>query len=195
MDNVEKQDARDPSEVTTSPDTQEDAVPALESEAPSDPWQEEWQALQDRHLRLAAEFENYKKRTARGEQDRARTAQADLLADLLEIADNFERALAAEHDDSPYARGVALIRDQLESFLVRRGVEKMQVVGRKFDPELHEALLTMSSEVPSGHVCQELRSGYLLGGRTLRPAQVAVSSGQDQESGAVQTTEENKREK
>ncbi len=184
MDNLEKKDAlAEPSAIPTPPES-------AAEEAASDPWQEEWQALNDRHLRLAAEFENYKKRTARDHQERARSAQADLLLDLLEIADNFDRALSAEHDDSPYARGVALIREQLEGVLARRGVEKMQVTGQKFDPEFHEALMSLPSEVPAGHVCGDLRSGYLLAGRTLRPAQVAVSSGPDPESGDVSKTDE-----
>ena len=190
MDKVEKKSPPDPSDVTVSPVTSEETVSAEAPGAAPDSWQEEWQALQDRHLRLAAEFENYKKRTARGVEERARSAQADLLSELLEIADNFERALAADHDDSPYARGVALIRDQLEGLLARRGVERMRVLGQKFDPELHEALLTMPSELPAGHVCQDLRGGYVFGGRTLRPAQVAVSSGKDKESEGLQTTEE-----
>lgn len=168
---------------------------SAEADAPlgtPDPWRDEWEALQERHLRLAAEFENFRKRTARDAQDRARSTQADLLLDLLEIADNFERALAVDHEDSSYARGVALIRDQLESLLARRGVERMQVTGEKFDPELHEALLSMSSEVPAGYVCRELRGGYLFHGRTLRPAQVAVSSGPDEGSNTESATDEQK---
>jgi len=147
-------------------------------EGAKDAAREEYDALQDRYLRLAAEFENYRKRVARDHQERARSANADLLLELLGVVDNFERALEAEHDDSPYAAGVSLIYEQLQGLLARRGVERVQATGQRFDPELHEAILHIASdEIPAGHVCQDLRSGYLLNGRTLRPAQVAVSRG------------------
>lgn len=159
----------------------------------ADEAQTQWQALQDRYLRLAADFENYKKRTAREATERVRATQADLLLELLDIADNFERALAAEHNDSPYAQGVSLIREQLSSFLTRRGVERMQVEGVRFDPEVHEALFKVPSVVPAGHVCSDLRSGYRLHGRTLRPAQVAVSTGPQPESSGTNEQEEEMR--
>jgi len=138
----------------------------------------EWAQLQERYLRLAAEFENHKKRTARDWQARVQAANADLLYELLAVVDNFERALLAEHEDSRYARGVALIYDQLKALLTRQGVSAMNAEGEKFDPEIHEALLHVwSVAVPPGHVCQDLRRGYTHHGRVLRPAQVAVSKG------------------
>lgn len=138
----------------------------------------EWARMQERYLRLAAEFENHKKRTARDWQVRVQAANADLLYELLNVVDNFERALEAEHEDSPYARGVALLYDQLKTLLTRQGVSAMNTEGEKFDPEIHEALLHVWSEaVPPGHVCRDLRRGYRHHGRVLRPAQVAVSKG------------------
>jgi molecular chaperone GrpE len=138
----------------------------------------EWAQLQDRYLRLLAEFDNYKKRTAREHQVRVQSAHADVLLELLDVVDNFDRALAVEHEDSTYAQGVALMYDQLQALLARRGVVAMASEREKFDPRLHEALLHLPSDlVPAGFVCRELRKGYSHHGRTLRPAQVAVSSG------------------
>lgn len=134
--------------------------------------------LNDRHLRLAAEFDNYKKRTAREWVERVNSANSELLFELLEINDNFERALAVEHPDSAYAEGVKLIFQQLQSLLEKNGVAAIPALGEPFDPELHDALLHMdSSDYAEGLVCQEIRRGYKLRDRVLRHAQVAVSKG------------------
>jgi molecular chaperone GrpE len=134
--------------------------------------------LTDRHLRLAAEFENFRKRTAREWTERVQSANAELLFDLLAIADNFERALQVEHAESAYADGVRMIFQQLQGLLARRGVEAIPALGQPFDPNLHEALIHMASdEYEEGLVCQEIRKGYRLRDRVFRPAQVAVSSG------------------
>jgi molecular chaperone GrpE len=137
----------------------------------------ELEAQRDRYLRLAAEFENYKKRTAREWRERVQSASAEVLLELLDVVDNFERALGSEQEDSPRFRGLLLIQEQLSALLARRGVEPFTVTGTAFDPERHEALVSLPSEIPAGYVCQELRRGYTQFGRLLRPAQVAVSTG------------------
>jgi len=147
-------------------------------EAAADDLQAQHRDLTDRHLRLAAEFDNFRKRTSREWTQRVQGATAELLLDLLEIADNFERALAVEHTEGPYADGVRLIFQQLSGLLRRRGVEAMEALGQPFDPTLHEALLHVAStEYEEGVVSQEIRKGYMLHDRVLRAAQVAVSSG------------------
>jgi molecular chaperone GrpE len=134
--------------------------------------------LSDRYLRLVAEFDNFRKRTAREWSERAQSASAELLFELLSIADNFERALEVEHADGAYADGVRMIFQQLQGLLGRKGVEAIEAQGLPFDPHLHEALVHMpSEEYGEGLVCREIRKGYRLHGRVLRPAQVAVSSG------------------
>jgi molecular chaperone GrpE len=136
--------------------------------------------LTDRHLRLAAEFDNYRKRTAREWSQRVRSANAELLLDLLEIADNFDRALQVEHADGPYADGVRMIFQQLQGMLRQKGVQAIDALGRRFDPAQHEALLHIpSADCKEGDVCREIRTGYMLHERVLRPAQVAVSCGPD----------------
>jgi molecular chaperone GrpE len=134
--------------------------------------------LNDRYLRLAADFENYKKRTAREWQTRAESATTELLFELLDIVDNFERALNAEHEESAYAQGVRLIYDQVQNLLKRRDVVPMQAMATEFNPEVHDALLHVhSDDVADGRVCQVIKGGYEYRGRVLRPAQVAVSRG------------------
>jgi len=157
----------------------ENGVVEEETEAVAEPTPEELLAeLNDRYLRLAAEFDNYKKRTAREWIDRVKGANAELLYELLDITDNFERALAVEHPDSAYAQGVKLIFQQLQSLLERNGVERIPAIGKPFDPAEHDALLHMhSDEYDEGVVCQEIRPGYRLHERILRHAQVAVSKG------------------
>jgi molecular chaperone GrpE len=154
----------------------EQTEPIAESATPSA--EDQLAELNDRFLRLAAEFDNYKKRTAREWIDRVRSANAEILYELLEIADNFERALAIEHPDSAYAEGVKLILQQIQNLLTRQGMAGIPALGERFDPSRHEALIHMESdEYDEGIVCQEIRKGYKLHDRVLRPAQVAVSKG------------------
>jgi molecular chaperone GrpE len=134
--------------------------------------------LNDRYLRLAADFENHRKRTAREWSERVRSANAELLYELLDMVDNFQRAVDVEHKESAYATGVRLILQQLQSLLQKWGVKPMDVVGTTFDPSRHEALLHVESDTEAeGKVCQEIRRGYVLHDRVLRAAQVAVSKG------------------
>jgi len=140
--------------------------------------------LNDRYLRLAAEFENYRKRTAREWQTRTEAANTELLFELLDIVDNFQRALDAEHEESAYANGVRLIYDQVQNLLKRRDVVPVQAMDTEFDPEIHDALLHVhSDDIADGRVCQVIKLGYEYRGRVLRPAQVAVSRGPEHSTG------------
>jgi molecular chaperone GrpE len=134
-------------------------------------------ALQDRLLRLAAEFDNYRKRVDRDRKDQAEAAVARAVEDLLPIIDDLERALEAPAGDSKsYRQGVELIYRQMTELLRRRGVTPIEAVGTDFDPQVHQAV---AHEVSPGHregeVVEELRRGYKLGDRLLRPAMVKVA--------------------
>jgi molecular chaperone GrpE len=139
--------------------------------------------LYDRLLRTTAEFDNYRKRTERERAERAQAAAADLLRELLPIVDDLERALTAIDDPSAgadaiavYRDGVELIRRQLLDVLRRRGVETMDVVGQDFDPEWHEAVANEPADGRrEGVIVEDVRRGYRLGGRLLRPAMVKVT--------------------
>ena len=141
----------------------------------------EWQ---DRYLRKAAEFENFRKRTDREKTESATLAKSSVLTEILPILDACERALNSfprtNESLDQYRRGVELLYKQLNDTLSRVGVAAMEVVGEKFDPHLHEALIREeSTEHEEDTILEELRRGYLYKGRLLRPAQVKVATRPD----------------
>jgi molecular chaperone GrpE len=140
---------------------------------------EERDGLRDRLLRVTAEFDNYRKRIDRERREATDRAAEGVLSDLLPILDDLERALAADVGDASaesYRRGVELIYKQILDLLTRRGVKPIEAVGQPFDPHLHQAVASEPVEgVPDGEIVEELRRGYLLGDRLLRPAMVKVA--------------------
>ena len=132
--------------------------------------------LQDRLLRTAAEFDNYRKRVERDRRDVADLAVADAVQDLLPIIDNLERALQAAADSDPLRKGVELIHRQMMDVLRKRGVKHIEVVGADFDPNIHQAVAHEDSESHrEGEVMEELQRGYRLGDRLLRASMVKVA--------------------
>jgi molecular chaperone GrpE len=135
----------------------------------------------DRLVRTSADFENFKKRAARERQDAVRSANEGLIQKLLPVLDNFEMALAAAQSNpapgmQSLTDGVTMILQQMKSVLVEFGVEEVEATGKPFDPNVHEAVSQQESEeVPEGHVLQQLRKGYKLRDRLLRPATVVVA--------------------
>lgn len=135
----------------------------------------------ERLLRATADFDNFKKRAARERQDAARYANESLIQKLIPILDNFEMAQAAAQSApangaQSLQAGIAMIQQQLKSVLTDVGVEEVDATGQPFDPNLHEAVSQQeSSDTPEGHVLQQLRRGYKLRERLLRPASVVVA--------------------
>jgi molecular chaperone GrpE len=140
--------------------------------------QAERDELFDRLQRLAAEFDNYRKRSAREQAEQATRANERLVKELLPVLDDLGRALGAatDHEEAKLEEGVRLVHRSLESLLEREGLAEIETDGR-FDPHVHEALLSQPSEVAEGDVLQVIQKGYKLGERVLRPARVVVSSG------------------
>ena len=138
----------------------------------------------DRYLRLVAEFDNYRKRTAREFGDVIRSANIRLLRELIEITDNFERAMSHESDvngGEAYRKGVELIYNQLAELLKKEGVTAIESKGQPFDPNYHEALMQAESdEYDEGMVSQEILKGYKLDDKVLRHARVVVSRGRSE---------------
>lgn len=138
----------------------------------------------DKCLRLAAEFDNYRKRSAREFGDLVRNAERDLVGDLTEVFDDFVRALESDHkaeSAEQIVQGVSQIRSKFWSVLERRGLERLSTVGTPFNPEEHDALMRMpSDEYDEGIVMQEISPGYKLGGKILRHAKVVVSQGKQE---------------
>jgi molecular chaperone GrpE len=128
-------------------------------------------------LRLAADFENYKKRAARERQEVVAFANERLLKELLPVLDDLERALnaAEQHEEAQLEEGVRLVHRSLASLLERNGVSEIATEG-KFDPHVHEALLAQPSEAAEqGAVLDVIQKGYKLGDRVVRPARVIVA--------------------
>jgi len=136
-------------------------------------------ALKDQLLRISAEFDNYRKRTERERREMIDRAAEGVLSELLPIVDDLERALAADTDDAgarAYREGVELIHRQLVDLLSRRGVTAIDALGEDFDPHVHQAVTSEPADGRrDGEIVEELRRGYRLGERLLRPAMVKVA--------------------
>ena len=142
---------------------------------------EECKSLNDKYLRLAAEFENYKRLTQREQRDQIKFGNELLLQELLPVVDNLERAIKAARDNggsSALVQGIDLTLKQLSGALAKFGVQTVESVGQAFDPSAHQAVSHVPSDtVPSNHVVDEFQKGYRLHERILRAAMVSVSSG------------------
>ena len=138
--------------------------------------------MKDRLLRVAAEFENWKKRARKEQTDAVTSARESVLRDILEVVDNLERAAGAQSngavDGAAVMKGVSLVLRLFQQKLERYEVKPFEVAGQPFDPRVHEAVSRIESvDVPSGAVAAELQKGYRIGERLLRPALVSVSTG------------------
>lgn len=158
-------------------------VEAAEPGEPEDPTaglQADLDRFRDLALRSQADFENYKKRSAREKEEAIKYANTSLLERLVAIVDNFELGLEAakeESEQSPIYSGMTLVLKQLKDFLGENGLEPIEAEGKKFDPNLHEAIAHASSAVPEGIVLRQTRRGYRFKDRLLRPSIVVVSKG------------------
>ncbi len=134
-------------------------------------------ALEDRLLRLAADFDNYKKRVARERDELAALSNERLVKELLPILDDLERALvaASEHEEVRLEEGVRLVHRSLATLLERNGVKEISTDGA-FDPHVHEALLAQPSDAEEGSVIDVVQKGYTLGDRVVRPARVVIAA-------------------
>ena len=130
----------------------------------------------DRYLRAAAELENYRKRAQKERDEVLRFGNEKLLKDLFPVVDNLDRAIAAAADDEPLAKGVKLVRANLEAALAKHGVTSFSALGQPFDPAKHEALLQVATaDAAPGTVVLEHARGFLLNERLARPAMVGVA--------------------
>jgi molecular chaperone GrpE len=172
-------------EHTPDPQDTETAAPddapqngAAAEPAPLDALQKERDDLYDRLLRKTAEFDNFRKRVERDRKEMIEWAAADVLGDLLAIADDFDRALAAEAppEAQGYKAGLELIHRQLAELLKKRGVTTVEAMGADFDPHLHQAVAYEEvAGAREGEIVNVMAKGYKLGDRLLRPALVTVA--------------------
>ena len=138
----------------------------------------EIEAEKERNVRLLADFDNFRRRTAREKSETYERAKESLIEDILPVIDNFALAMASAPEADPFADGVRMVHGQFMDFLSRQGVAAIEAVGAKFDPALHDAIAYQpSAEVAEGCVVFEAKRGYRMGERVIRPASVIVSSG------------------
>ena len=151
-----------------------------ESEAPTETVEElrERNAeLEDRYKRALADLDNYRKRVARDVDRQAAESREALVRDWLDVVDSVDRAIAMA-PENPAAEGLRMVLEQMEAILERQGVRRLGQHGETFDPERHEAVgVRETDEVPDRTVVDVARSGYAIGDRVLRPAEVIVSRG------------------
>jgi molecular chaperone GrpE len=164
-----------------------EAVPEVTEAAPQDAalgeltarceqLEREKDELNDRMLRLAAEFDNFRRRSERERLECAEYGSTEALKALLPIVDDFARALGTECADTEYARGIALIEQRLNETLRKLGLEPIVATGQPFDPNLHYAIDRVEDpSIEVDTVASELQRGYLFKGRLLRPAMVRVA--------------------
>ena len=130
----------------------------------------------DQHLRLMAEYQNYRNRTTEEKKKIYGDAKADCIKSLLTVVDTFERAMDAACSDETYKKGIEMTFSQLQKALEQMGGKEIAEVGVEFDPNLHNAIKQMDdTDFEENKVCQIYQKGYLLGDRLIRPAMVAVS--------------------
>ena len=139
--------------------------------------QRERDDYKDRWLRKSAEFDNYRKRIERERREQADQAVVDMLQQLLLVVDDFDRALTVQGDEGgAYRKGVELIHAKLHDMLRKQGLKPIDALGADFDPNVHQAVVHEESpEHREGEVIGELRKGYMLNDRLLRPAMVKVA--------------------
>jgi molecular chaperone GrpE len=151
----------------------------------------------DRLLRVSAEFDNYKKRSAREADEFRKFANEALLKDLLHIVDNLERAIDSANDSGDanacVVEGVGMTRDEILKIFSKYGVSPVDAVGKPFDPTFHQAIMQEETDAhPENSVVSEMQKGYLLHDRLLRPSMVVVAkAAPPAESGAFETESEN----
>jgi|SRR5262245_2354912 len=169
-----------PEDVENTTEEAEQAPEAVELEA----LRAENEELIDTLQRLQADFDNYRKRAARDQEALVARAGERIVKELLPVLDDLERALEAaeEHEEAKLEDGVKLVHRQLEQLLEREGLAPVEVDG-KFDPHVHEALLTQPSESEEGSVIEVVQKGYRLGDRVLRPARVVVAGPKEEPGG------------
>ena len=171
---------------TNEPEEMADAPEAAGETPPAAPADEtatlraEVAAAQDRLVRLAADFDNFKKRAARERDDARRAGTESVIGRLLPVLDNFDMAMAAAGQPGTSIEtlrtGVNMIHGQFRGLLGDLGVTEINAAGQPFDPALHDAVsVAPSADVPEGHVAQQTRRGYRFGDRLLRPASVVVA--------------------
>ena len=157
--------------------------------------QHEISEIMDQKLRIAAEFDNFRRRTLIEKANWIKNATERLVLEICEVRDNFERALHAEKENGnadSFKEGIELIFQQMEEVLKKEGVTKIEAIGQKFDPKYHDALAHVPSEEEENRVIAVIQNGYLMNNKVIRPVKVAVSNGEKPVKGENNTKKSEK---
>lgn len=139
--------------------------------------QNEIDELNDRYKRLFAEFENYKKRNLKEKETLRNMLVSDIMTSILPIIDNLEKAISTGTEDTAYEEGIKMVLKQLKDVLAYNGVKEIETVGKKFDPELHEAVSHVTDEkLDTNTIKEEFRKGYIIGNKVIRHSMVIVAN-------------------
>ena len=173
MAKKEKKQEKPAEETVETPETPEETV-----EVPAvDPWEEKYNAEHDSFLRLAADYDNFRKRTIKEKEQSYSNGKADTIAKLLPVYDNLERALNQNTEDAAYKKGVEMTMTQLVSILESMGVEIFGEKGDTFDPNLHNAVMHTEEEgAPENTITLVFQKGFKLGDKIVRFAMVQVAN-------------------
>ena len=172
---AEEQLVENAAETTPSPETETAEAAPVEDKAAA--LEAELKEKSDRILRLQADFENFRRRTAKEKEELAAVITQNILGELLPLLDNFERAMAVEQTDGEaFQKGVEMIFTQLREVLDKHGLQSIEAEGQTFDPNFHQAVMRVEdSDAPDGTITQVLQKGYQAKGRVIRPAMVQVA--------------------
>ena len=138
---------------------------------------EQLSAEKDKYLRVAAEYDNFRRRSLKDKEDAADKAKSAVIIEFLGVIDNFERALASESADESFRKGVEMIYNQYVEILKKQGVEEIEAMDKPFDPNIHSAVTQVTDEnLGENVVCQVFQKGYIMNGKVIRHAMVAVAN-------------------
>lgn len=172
----DKKDKREKQQKEEKPKTLEEKYEELEKD---------YKKLQEKYIRKIAEFENFRKRTAKEKSDWIKNATKRLVLDICDVMDNFERALEQKKENDKkgsFRTGIEMIFKQLEKILANEGVKKIEALDQEFDPNYHEALAHIESDKEENRVVGIIQNGYLMNDKVIRAARVAVSKGKEKKS-------------
>ena len=175
--NVAKKDKEKKEPIAGQTEEQAQVTEEVTEVPQVDPWEEKYNAEHDQFLRLAAEFDNFRKRTVKEKEASYGNGRADAVAKMLPVYDNLERALNQETADAAYKKGVEMTMNQLVSILAGLGVEIFGNVGETFDPNLHNAVMHIESEeLEENTIAAVFQKGFKIGDKVVRFAMVQVAN-------------------
>ena len=176
IDEAAAKTGTDDGEAPEASDQEENTDLNTEAAQQDDKFAAELKEKEERILRLQADFDNFRRRTAKEKEEISAVVTQGILKDMLPLLDNFERAMAAEKTDGEaFQKGVEMIFTQFGETLRKNGLEKIETAGKKFDPNFHQAVMRVQNEeLEDDDIAQELQKGYMFKGRVIRPSMVQV---------------------